>query len=143
VDSSSSRFDGMMFTAAPQQSSVERQIQKANNDSRNYESGCRNVGIDQLIEIVEQEPALLRFDSGSPFECIFEQRQWTRPGKNFRENPPDQRNDVQTPEKRTRARHPRAENNPKNKESVHHKHQSSEHGIEAVGEDWMHVWVRA
>jgi hypothetical protein len=79
----------MSAPADPNLSSVERQICDANDYPGDGEHVGGNVGIDKLVQIVEQESALVRLDTGAAFEPIFQQSQWTGPRKNFGKDSPD------------------------------------------------------
>ena len=122
-------------SSSPHESSVERQIHNADNDGRKRKNARRNVRIDELIQIMQQESALVRLDSGPLFQPIFQQGQRTRPRQNLRKDPPDKRSNVQSPEKRARARQKSAKDNPYDEEYVHEKHERCEHGIKATGND--------
>jgi hypothetical protein len=67
---------------------------------------------------VEQEPALVRLDSGAAFDPVLQQRQRTRPRKQFRKDSPEKRSDVQPPENRVGARQPSADNHPQNEQRM-------------------------
>lgn len=73
---------------------IERKIQKANEHVCDCQNGCRDVGIDQPVQIVKQEPTLIGLDSGFPFEPVLEQSQGTWPRKQFSEDSPDERHDM-------------------------------------------------
>src|SRR5258708_16066547 len=114
----------------PHLSTIERQIQEADNYSHGSENVGRNIGVNKLVQIVEQEPALVRLDSGPAFEPVFQQSQGARPREKFSNNPPDKRNDMQPPEERTRARQEGAKDHPQDEERVHDKDGSCECRIE-------------
>lgn len=57
----------------PHPPSVECKIQNADDYARNRQNGCGEVGIDQLVQVVEQKPALVWLDTGFAFEPILEQ----------------------------------------------------------------------
>ena len=123
----------MSAPADPHLSSVESQICDANDYPGDGEHVGGNVGINKLVQIVEQESALVRLDSGAAFEPIFQQSQWTRPGKHFGKDSPDKRSDMQPAKERARARQQSAENYPQNEQSVQEKDESRECGIEIRG----------
>jgi len=50
----------------------------------------REVGIYQLVEVVEQKSALVWFDARFVFEPVFENGERTWPKENFGEDTPDQ-----------------------------------------------------
>jgi hypothetical protein len=79
----------------PHLSSVESQICDANDYLSEGEHVGGNVGVHKLVQIVEQESALVRLDSGAAFEAIFQESQWTWPRKQFDKDSPDKRCDVQ------------------------------------------------
>ena len=54
----------------PDSPTIERKIQNADDDSCNRQNGCRNIRIDQLVQVMEQEPILIWLDSGLAFEPI-------------------------------------------------------------------------
>jgi len=58
----------MSAPADPNLSSVKRQICDANDYPGDGEHFGGNVGIHKLVQIVEQESALVRLDSGAAFE---------------------------------------------------------------------------
>src|SRR6266542_1941880 len=68
---------------------------------------------------MEQEPALIRLDSGSAFEPVFQPSQRTWPEKKFRKNSPDQRGDMQPAENWAGPRQERAEDHPYDEEPMH------------------------
>jgi hypothetical protein len=78
----------------PHLSSVESQICNAYDYPGDGENVGGNIGIHKLIQIVEQESALVWLDTSAPFEPIFQQRQWARPRKNFGKDSPDKRSDA-------------------------------------------------
>jgi hypothetical protein len=85
----------MSAPADPNLSSVEHQICDAYDYPGDGEHVGGNVGIHKLIQIVEQESALVRLDTSAAFQPIFQQRQWTRPRKQFGKDSPDKGCDVQ------------------------------------------------
>ena len=78
----------------PYLSSVESQICDADDYRGDGEQVGGNVGIHKLVQIVEQESALVGLDSGAAFERVLQQSQWTRPREQFRKDSPDKRSDV-------------------------------------------------
>jgi len=108
----------MSAPADPHLSSVKRQICDANDYPGDGEQVGGNVGIHKLVQIVEQESAQVRLESSAAFEPIFQQRQWTRPRKNFRKDSPDKRCDVQPAKNRPRARQKGTENHPQNEQRM-------------------------
>ena len=79
----------MSVPADPYLSSVKRKICEANDHPGHGEHFVGNVGIHELIQIVEQESTLVWLDSGAAFEPIFQESQWTRPRKRFGKDSPD------------------------------------------------------
>ena len=49
---------------------VEGKIENANDYPSQREDGCRGVRIDQLMHVVEQEPALVWLNSGFAFQSV-------------------------------------------------------------------------
>jgi hypothetical protein len=78
----------MSAPADPHLSSVESQICDANDYPAMLSMVGGNVGIHKLVQIVEQESALVRLDSAAAFEPILQQSQWTRPRKHFGKDSP-------------------------------------------------------
>jgi len=54
----------------PHLPSIERKIQNADEYACRRQNGCGDVGIDQLVQVVEQKPTLVRLDSGFAFEPV-------------------------------------------------------------------------
>lgn len=52
---------------------VERKIENADEDASNRQNVCGDVGIDKLVQIMKQKPALVGFDTGLGFEPILTQ----------------------------------------------------------------------
>lgn len=113
--------------ADPHLSSVESQVRNAYDDPGNREDVRGNVGIHKLVQIVEQEATLVWLDSAPAFEPIFQQRQWTRPRKQFGKDSPDKRCDVQPAKKRARARQQGTEYHPQNEQRVQEENGSREY----------------
>ena len=88
----------------PHSSNVKCQTLDADRYRRCGENVGGNVGIHKPVQVVEQESALVRFDSGAAFEPVFQQCQGTGPGENFRKDSPDKRSDMQPSENWARAR---------------------------------------
>src|SRR5260370_38303335 len=105
----------------PHLSTIERQIQEADNYSHGSENVGRNIGVNKLVQIVEQEPALERLYSGPALEPSFTQSQGGRPRAKFSNNPPDKRNKVQQPEEPPRASQEGAQAHPTDREHGHSK----------------------
>jgi len=113
------RSSTVSVPADPHLSSVESQICDANDYPGDGEQVGGNVGIHKLVQIVEKESALVRLDSAAGFEPIFQQRQWTWPRKNFRNDSPDKRCDVEPSKNRAGARKQSTENHPQNEQRMH------------------------
>src|SRR5208282_3412166 len=108
----------MSVPADPHLSSVKREICDANDYPGDGENVGGNVGINKLVQIVEQESALVRLDSGAAFEPIFQQRQRTRPRKHFGKDSPEKRSDMQPAKERAGARQQSTENHPQNEQRM-------------------------
>src|SRR5215472_8274600 len=83
---------------------------------------------------MQQEPALVRFNSSPPFQPSLECRKRTRPRKNFDQHSPDQTGNMQAPENRTRMGKKSAKDHPQDEERVNKKNRGGEHAIEAGGD---------
>jgi len=67
------RFYAQLTTAScPQLPSVQGKIKSANEDARNTQNGCGDIGIDKLIHIVKQKPALIGLDASLGFEPVLQ-----------------------------------------------------------------------
>ena len=64
---------GLAVSSDPNLPAVESKIQSADDHPCNREDGCRDVRIDQLIQVTEQEPALVWLDSGFAFQPVLHQ----------------------------------------------------------------------
>jgi len=53
---------------------MEHKVEGANDHSSDYEHCGRNIRIDQLVHIVEQEPSLVGLDAGPLFQPILDER---------------------------------------------------------------------
>ena len=67
----------------------------------NREDGRRDIRIDQLIEVMEKEPTLVRLDSGLGFKPVLQHGQRTRPRKQLRKYPPEERSHMQPAKNRS------------------------------------------
>ena len=85
----------------PNLPAIEGKIQNADDHPCNREDGCRDIRIDQLIQVVEQKPTLVRLNASLAFEKVLQQRQRTRPRKQFRKDSPDKRNNMQPAKNRS------------------------------------------
>jgi hypothetical protein len=120
----------MREPANPYLPSMKSQIQQADGYRYSGENIGGDIGIYKAVQIVEQEPALVRLDSGAAFDPVLQQRQRTRPRKQFRKDSPEKRSDVQPPENRVGARQPSAENHPQNEQRMQEEDGSRECRIE-------------
>jgi hypothetical protein len=59
---------------SPDSPAIEHKVEDANDHSSHREHCRRNIGIDQLIHIVEQEASVVRIDTGFLFQRILEER---------------------------------------------------------------------
>ena len=114
----------------PDLPAIERKIQSADDHPRNRQNGWGDVRIDQLIQIMEQEPTLVWLDSSFGFEPVLQHGQRTRPRKQLREDPPDKRSDMQPPENRARACQQGTGDYPQNEQRMQEEDGSSECRIE-------------
>jgi len=57
----------------PHLSSIERKIQNADKYAGNRQDSCGDVGIDQLVQVMEQESAMVWLDSGLGFEPVLQE----------------------------------------------------------------------
>jgi hypothetical protein len=69
----SARCGYLAVSCDPHPPSVECKIQNADDYARNRQNGGGEVGIDQLVQAVEQKPTLVWLDTGFAFEPILEQ----------------------------------------------------------------------
>ena len=119
-------------------SSIERQIEDADGYSCNRENAWQNVRIDQLIQIVEQESAMIGVDSGLLFEPVLKHGQRAGQEK-LRENSPDKRKDMKPPRNRTRAHQQSAKDYPQEEQNMNEKNRSCRCRTEAcTNDDCMH-----
>src|SRR3984957_12235429 len=95
--------------------SIECEVEGANDHSRHCQGGCRDVRIDQLVEIVEEETSLVWLDARLLFAPVLEKSQGTGPQQQLRDNSPDQRSDMQPAKNRTRSREQSPEDHPHDK----------------------------
>ncbi len=79
---------------------------------------------------MEQEPTLVRLDSGPAFHPVLQQSQWTRPRKQFRKDSPGKRPDMQPAKIRVRARQQSTEDDPQNEQPMQEQNGNRECGIE-------------
>jgi hypothetical protein len=90
----------------PHLTAIEHKVQSADDYSSNRQYCCRDVRIDQLIQVMEQETTLVRLDASPGFKPVLKHSQRTRPRKQFGKNPPDKRNDMQAAKNRPRCAGP-------------------------------------
>jgi len=81
---SEQRTRTLSSSGCPELPSIKGKIQTADKLTRDGQNRRRDIGIDQLIEVMEQEPALVGLDAGSGFEQVLKQRQRARQ-KKFRQ----------------------------------------------------------
>ena len=55
----------------PDLPAIERKIQNADDDSCNRQNSCRNIRIDQSVQVMGEEPTLVRLDSRFGFKPVF------------------------------------------------------------------------
>ena len=77
-------------TSDPGLPAVECKVQSADQHASDGENGGRDVGIYQLVEVVEQKPTLIWFDARFGFQPVLQEIQRTWPEKEFGEDTPDQ-----------------------------------------------------
>ncbi len=116
--------------ADPHLSTIEGEICDTDDYPGDREQVGGNIGINQLVQIVKQEFALVWLDTGAAFEPIFQQSQWTRPGKNFCKDSPEKRSDVKPAEERAGARQQSTENHPQNEQRMQEENSGRECRIE-------------
>ena len=92
---------GLAVSSDPNFPAIEGKIQSADDHPCNREDGCRDIRIDQLVQVMEKEPTLVRLDSGLGFKPVLQHGQRTRPRKQFRKYSPDERSDVQPAKNRS------------------------------------------
>jgi hypothetical protein len=78
-----------LLFCCPHLPGMEGKIQGADYHPRNRQNARRDIGIDQLVQGMEQEPALVRLDASLGFEPVLQQGQGTRPMKQFSKDSPD------------------------------------------------------
>jgi len=61
------------MASTPHQTRVVGEVENADADSRDDEDIRGNIWIDQLVEIMQQESALIGLDSGPLSEPVFQQ----------------------------------------------------------------------
>jgi hypothetical protein len=54
----------------------------------NCQNSCGDIGVDQLVQVMEQKTALVRLDASFGFKPVLKQRQGAWPRKQFRKNSP-------------------------------------------------------
>ncbi len=52
---------------------VERKIQNADKYSCNGQKSSRDIGIDEFVQVMEKEPALIGLDAGVGFKPVLQQ----------------------------------------------------------------------
>src|SRR5262249_31306089 len=61
------KYPDLAAARDPHLPSVECKIENANEYARKGQNRCRDAGIDQLVQIMEQKPALVRLDASLGF----------------------------------------------------------------------------
>ena len=117
----------------PHLSTIERQICEADYYRHSGEGVGGDIGINKLVQIVKKESALVWLDTGTAFEPIFQQSQWTRPRKHFGKDSPNKRSDMQPAKERARARQQSTENHPQNEQRMQEEDGGRECRIESGG----------
>lgn len=107
-----------MAVSDPHLASIERKVQKADKYACNRQDSCRDLGIDEYIQVMEQKPTPVWLDSGFGFQPVLEQSQGTRPGQQFRKHSPNKRSDMQPAKDRARTCQNGAEDNPQNEQRM-------------------------
>jgi hypothetical protein len=104
-------------------------------DNRHHHSGLRepdrrNVRIDDPVEVVQQEAALIGINPSSKLKPVFRPRKraWPRPG--FDPYAPKQRGDVQPAEQWMASGDSGSEDHPKNEEGVDSHHRAGDYIVE-------------
>ena len=92
---------GLAVSSDPNSPAIEGKIQSADDYPCNRKDGCRDVRIDQLIQVMEQEPILVRLGSGLGFKPVLQHGRRTRPRKQLRKYSPDERSDMQPAKNRS------------------------------------------
>jgi hypothetical protein len=90
----------LAVSSDPNLPAIEGKIQSADDYPCHREDGCRDVRINQLIQVMEQEPILVRLGSGLGFKPVLQHGQRTRP-RQLRKYPPDERSDMQAAKNRS------------------------------------------
>jgi hypothetical protein len=116
-------------TCSPHQPTIERQVQDAYDDPGTSKDTRPDIRIDKLVQIMQQEPALIRGNPCFLFQPIFQKCQRARPHK-FRKNSPNQRGNMQTAEKRTGVRHERTEDNPHDEDCMDEQYERCQRRIQ-------------
>ena len=74
----------------PHPPSVQCQIENADKYAGNRQNSCGDIGINKLVQVMEQKASLVWLDAGLGFRPVLKQRQGAWPRKQFRKNSPDQ-----------------------------------------------------
>lgn len=98
--------------------SVECQIENAHEQAGSHQKGCRDVGINKLVQVMKEKAALIRLDAGLTFEPVLKNGQRTGPRKQFGKNSPNQGCDVQPAKYRARTRQKSTEDYPQNEQRM-------------------------
>lgn len=92
---------GLVVSSDPNLPAIEGEIQSADDYPYNREDDCGDVRINQLVQEMEQEPILVRLASGLGFKPVLQHSQRTRPRKQLRKYPPDERSHMQPAKNRS------------------------------------------
>jgi hypothetical protein len=74
----------------PRLSPVKGQVDAADDHSRHRQSRIGNVRVDQLVQVMQQEPALVGLDASLAFQPVLQESQRTGPRKEFDQECPTQ-----------------------------------------------------
>lgn len=128
-------MSGLSEPSDPHLPDIKPKVQSAGDHPYNRQDVCRNVRIDQPIQVMEQEPILVRLDTGPAFEPVLQQRQRTRPRKQFRKDSPDKRPDMQPAKNRARACQQSTEDHPQNEQRMQEEDGNNEYRIQTRGKN--------
>ena len=88
---------------------VDAEIEGANGDSKDRDEPSGKIGIDDGVERVEQEAAVIGGEAGAGFEILFGECERARPRPGFGSDSPEQSKNMECAPKRTAAREERTE----------------------------------
>ncbi len=98
---------------------MQAEDRRANNGARPYDNCFGQLGIDQLVEVVNQKALGERRSAGADFEPLLRQRERARPWAKLDGNSPKQRCNVQPGERAPAPRQHPAKQNPQDPEQMH------------------------